>query len=88
MIFDFNPNAKAPYWIIALGPNNAGPSGDQYAYAVVTDNMSLSLFVLARDPKVFQAQYDAEVKKMLVAYGFTGFLNTPSATVQDGCKYH
>ena len=88
VIFDFNPSVQAPYWIVALGPNNWGPTGDLYSYAVVTDNMGLSLFVLARDPKQFEAEFDAEVQKMLKGWGFTGFLNSPSKTPQDGCKYH
>ncbi len=54
VIFDFNPSFQAPYWIIGLGPNNWGPNHDLYSWAVVTDNMQLSLFVLARDPVIFK----------------------------------
>ncbi len=58
-----------------------------FATAVVTDNYQLSLFVLARDPAQFNVMYDAEVTKMLQAWNFSGFLNTPTKTVQDGCSY-
>ena len=62
-------------------------SGDLYSYAIVTDNLGVSLFVLARDPDMFTAQYDAKVKAQLAAWNFNGFLNTPTATTQKGCKY-
>merc|ERR1712170_333793 len=46
----------APYWIVKLGPVVNG----QYDYAVVTDGLKASLFVLARDVDTFNEKYDAE----------------------------
>ena len=37
----------------------------------------LSLFVLARDPELFKAKYDAEVSQWLKDNGFTNPINKP-----------
>jgi lipocalin len=59
----------APYWVLDLGPVN----GDGlYDWAIVSDNLSLYLFVLARNVDVFNAKYDTEVTKKLTELGFTG----------------
>ncbi len=57
----------APYWVYALGP----VVNDQYEFAIVSDEASLSLFVLARDVARFDALYDNAVKHFLAAAGFT-----------------
>ena len=84
--FDVQPAfvPPAPYWVVALGPVN---TGGLYDYAIVTDNKDLSLFVLARDPATFTAQYDNEVTGFLATNNFNGTLNSPIPTVQDGCTY-
>ena len=75
----------APYWVIDLGPYN---SDGLYDYAVVSDNLDAGLYVLARDPAVFAATYDADVTAFLAANGFTGKINSPVATVQTpDCHY-
>ena len=74
----------APYWVVALGPVN---EDNMYDYAVVTDDKDLSLFVLARDPATFAAQYNENVTAFLAESGFDGTFNTPVPTTQDGCTY-
>jgi lipocalin len=59
----------APYWVLALGPVN---SANQYDWAIVSDNVSYFLFVLARDVATYNSQYKAEVDQLLVDLGFTG----------------
>ena len=50
----------APYWVLALGPiyNNL------YDWAIVSDNLSASLFILARDYTRFDALYKEDVLKL------------------------
>jgi lipocalin len=73
----------APYWIYALGPIE----GDQYQFSVVSDPVHLTLFILARNLTDFADRFQTEILANLTAAGFTGFLNTPEATVQEGCSY-
>jgi apolipoprotein D and lipocalin family protein len=74
----------APYWILELGPVNAN---GQYDYAIVSDNLSQFLFVLARDPAVFNAKYKASVSATLYKLGFTG-LKKPIDTYHGAdCVY-
>ena len=76
---------EVPYWVVALGPLNAV---NQYDYSIVSDNTGLSLFVLARDAKVFKAKYDAEVQSLMKSLGFTGLFTSPIVTYQgDDCVY-
>lgn len=73
----------APYWVLELGPVVNG----LYDYAIVSDNFSLFLFVLARDVKTFAAKYDAKVQLSLKTLGFTG-LKAPVKTYQGSdCLY-
>jgi len=77
----------APYWIIALGNETYG-SESLYEYSVVTDSLSASLFVLARDVDEFRMKYEKEVWKFLEDNGFTKFYNSPIKTLQDAdCQY-
>lgn len=77
----------APYWIVKLGPASFGEQ-NEYQYAVVTDNMQIQLYVLARDVNNFRSQYDKEVLSWLAENGFTRIYNKPVATVQDEkCLY-
>jgi hypothetical protein len=74
----------APYDIILLGPATFGPYG-LYEYAVVSDPLEISLFVLARDVQTFYDKYNATVMETLRADGFINPINEPRQTVQDGC---
>ena len=78
------PFATANYWIIGLGPR--GDDG-KYAWATVSDPSLHSLYVLARDVAEFGAQYEADVLATLAEQGFTGTMNKPRKTNQDGCTY-
>lgn len=73
----------APYWVLALGPPTY--NGSLYEYSVVSDPFQLTLFVLARDLATFATKWQVEVLAFLKGRGFTRFLNTPIATVQEGC---
>lgn len=57
-----------------------------YQYALVSDSLNLSLFVLARNVTDYYINYDAEVQKILLDAGFTNFLNKPIQTVQTNCS--
>ena len=73
----------APYWVIELGPVVNG----KYDYAIVSDNLSAFLFVLARNPTTFRSKYQADVLSHLTAMGFTG-ISKPIETYQKSdCKY-
>ena len=74
----------APYDIILLGPATYGPFG-LYQYAVVSDPLEVSLFVLTRDVDVYYAQYNATVMAQLREDGFINPVNEPRQTVQQGC---
>jgi len=74
----------APYDIILLGPPTYGPFG-LYQYAVVSDPLEVSLFVLTRDVDTFFAQYNATVMETLRKDGFINPINEPRMTIQQGC---
>ena len=71
----------APYWILELGPL----VDNKYEYSIVSDNMALSLFVLARDVDIFYKLYDTDVQKSLQEFGFTKSRNSPIAMNQTDC---
>ena len=56
----------SPYWIYELGPVNS----DQYEWAIVSDPLFLSLFVLARNVTTYYQNYDELVLSILDNYGF------------------
>lgn len=71
-----------------LGPATYGPE-QKYQYALVSDNLKATLFVLARDPVVFKRDYEAEVLQFLKNQGFTSLLNKPVSTYHgDDCLYN
>jgi lipocalin len=74
----------APYWVLVLGPTVE----DRYDYAVVSDYARLSLFVLTRDVKRFEAKYKTVVLEKIKELGFTDFFDTAIPLVQEGCKYY
>lgn len=74
----------APYWILELGPIN---TDGLYDYAIVSDNLSAFLFVLARDVTTFNNKYKDSVSKTLTDLGFSG-LTKPIDTYQESdCVY-
>jgi lipocalin len=73
----------APYWVYQLGP----VVKDQYEYAVVSDPLKLTLFVLARNVTKFMDKYNRNVTDYLTEEGFTGLVNSPVLTPQEGCVY-
>ena len=73
----------APYWVLELGPiieNN-------YDYSIVSDNLALSLFVLARDVDTFYKLYDTKVLESLKEFGFTKTWNSPVTMNQTDCVF-
>ena len=74
----------APYDIILLGPATHGPYG-LYEYAVVSDPLEISLFVLVRDVDDYYARFNKTVMETLRADGFINPINEPRQTVQAGC---
>jgi apolipoprotein D and lipocalin family protein len=73
----------APYWVYQLGP----VVDDQYEYSVVSDPLKLSLFVLARNVTRFLKKYNTDIVQYLTDQGFTGLVNSPIVTPQEGCDY-
>ena len=71
-----------------LGPATFGPE-KKYQYALVSDNLKATLFVLARDPVVFKRNYESEVLQFLKDHGFTSVLNKPVSTYHGAdCLYN
>lgn len=73
----------AAYWIYKLGPIVNG----QYDYSIVSDNIKLSLFVLARNYTEFIYNYNNDVISWLFSNGFNNSYNRPIPTNQTNCKY-
>ncbi len=73
----------APYWVYQLGPVEK----DQYQYSIVSDPLKLTLFVLARNVSKFMDKYNKNVTDYLTEQGFTGLVNSPIVTPQEGCEY-
>ena len=74
-------NPEAPYWVIELGPIVSG----LYDYSIVSDNLRLSLFVLARNVSQFYQIYEDEVLLSLKKFGFTNIINKPIKMDQQNC---
>lgn len=74
----------APYWILELGPVNAN---NLYDYAIVSDNLSAFLFVLARDVATFNSKYKASVSATLTKLGFTGKTAPIDTYHESDCIY-
>ena len=72
---------EAPYWVIELGPI----VNDKYDYSIVSDNLKLSLFVLARDVEYFLKNYNQHVLESLKNFGFNNEINKPILTNQTNC---
>lgn len=83
--FDQGAPTDADYWVADLGPVN---NDNKYDYAIVTDNLGLTLYVLGRDVKEFNMKYDSDVLDKLDDLGFSGKVKQPIPTYQDAdCEY-
>lgn len=75
-------------WILKLGPATYGDKM-QYQYAIVSDNIRGTLFVLARDPDLFHQDYETEIVNFLNANGFQTFYNKAITTYHGkDCLYN
>ena len=83
--FDQGAPKDADYWVADLGPVN----NNMYDYAIVTDNLGLTLYVLGRDVSEFNIKYNSDVLEKLDALGFNGELKKPIPTYQEkDCDYN
>ena len=83
--FDEGSPVDADYWVADLGPVN---DNNMYDYAIVTDNLGLTLYVLGRDVEEFIEKYDSDVLTKLNELGFNGKGKEPISTYQDtDCEY-
>lgn len=83
--FDQGAPTDADYWVADLGPVN---NDNKYDYAIVTDNLGLTLYVLGRDVNEFIMKYDSDVLDKLDDLGFSGKVKQPIPTYQDAdCEY-
>lgn len=73
---------EAPYWVLELGPI----VDDLYDYSIVSDDKSLSLYVLTRDVDRFYKLYNDDVLKSLENFGFTKKYNSPITMNQTDCN--
>ena len=78
-------NFPAPYWVFQLGPDTH--EGYKYEYAIVSDPLKFTLFVLARNVTDFMDRFNTNVTYWLKTNGFTELWNLPILTTQEGCKY-
>ena len=69
----------SPYWIYNLGPI----VDVQYEWAIVSDPIMLSLFVLARNVDKFNENYNSEVVSILNEYGFDNLVKVN----HENCEY-
>lgn len=84
--FDEGAPVDADYWVVDLGPIN---SDNKYDYAIVTDNIGLTLYVLGRNVNVFNVKYNTYVLDKLDELGFNGKVKEPIPTYQKSdCEYY
>lgn len=69
----------SPYWVYDLGPQ----TNEQYEWAIVSDPVFLSLFVLARNVDTFYQDYNSEVLTILDDYGFDDLVTVN----HNNCEY-
>jgi lipocalin len=75
----------APYWVLALGPTMDHSS--KYCWAIVSDPLSLFLYVLVRNVDAYENYYKATIMALVKKLGFVG-LRAPIDTYQGSdCKY-
>jgi len=68
------------YWIVKLGEIK----NNQYQYSIITTASGISLWVLARDIRMFQDNYDKEVTQFLNDNNF----KYVSIDQDEDCKYY
>jgi lipocalin len=74
------------YWILETG--GIEPGATTYPWAIVSTPGNVQLFVLARDPDIFRAQYKEYVLERLKDMKFIFPYNKPIETVQvPECAY-
>ena len=71
----------APYWVYNLGPEVNG----YYDWAIVSDQLKMSLFVLARNVTTYYDNYDNEVLSLLDTEGFNK--SNLVKVSHDNCQY-
>lgn len=76
----------APYWIFNV--SEIDPVTGQYEWAIVSDMLKLTLFILTRDLKVWEEKYETMVLALAAERGFTG-LDAPIKIEQSmkKCNY-
>ena len=79
MTVKLEDNPEAPYWVIEIGPI----IDELYDYSIVSDNLKLSLFVLARNVSRFFELYEKKVMISLDNFGFTNIINKPIIMEQN-----
>jgi lipocalin len=73
----------APYWVLALGPI----VNSKYCWAIVSDPLSLFLYILVRNVDVYETMYKTEIMALVKKLGFVG-IRAPIDTYQGSdCKY-
>ena len=83
--FDQGAPTDADYWVVDLGPVNIE---NKYDYAIVTDNIGLTLYVLGRNVSDFIMKYESDVLYKLDYLSFNGKVKHPIPTYQDAdCEY-
>jgi lipocalin len=66
-------HAGSNYWVLAVGPMD----GEQFEWAVMSDPLSLSLWVLGRNVSTFNNKYKTEVLNLLKERNFADWWNKP-----------
>jgi len=54
------------YWVVGVGPMVEG----RYQYSIITDSEGAQLTIMARDPLIFEEEYEKEVVEELERLGF------------------
>ena len=83
---------NGPYWIFGLGPQTSSDDAvcapTCYEWALVSDEVNVGLFVLARNTTTFVNEYESVILATLQSEGFTKAWNKPVAVYQGAdCEY-
>mmetsp|Transcript_43177 Transcript_43177/g.101243 ORF Transcript_43177/g.101243 Transcript_43177/m.101243 type:complete len:241 (-) Transcript_43177:196-918(-) len=74
---------EGQYWIVGIGPIDEKIG--LYSYAIISDERSLTLFVLVRSVAEYENTYKKEIASKVNALGFTSFLRKPYRISQENC---
>lgn len=77
------PYKGCNYVVAALGPT----LNDVYEWAVVSDPLRVTLYVLARNVSRFKNEQEVAARKVIAGLGFTELWNKPHETNQERCTY-